>query len=209
MLEETVYGPERRRAENAAGRTAAPAENCVQIVLYKHKPWIFNTTIEIVIIAITVCEGRFAVIEQSIKRKETQPVVHIGDAFNFLDINVIRCLGHNRAEIHQARPVVLGLIGLLEVAVAVRVGIRSPVLQVGRAEIPHTFIRVAVGIVRKMVAGKVTVDDFDLYIGAVHALPGLGQVLPVDPDLHRHDVGLRLSVELKKLIACQLVICIF
>jgi len=54
-----------------------------------------------------------------------------------------------------------------------------------------------------MVAGKVAVDNFDLDIGAIHAVPGLGQVLPVDSYLHGRDVGLRNSVELEKYIAGQ------
>ena len=163
MAKKTINCRQRRSAKDISRDAAVPAEDRVQIVLNQHKPRIFYAAIEVVVITVAIGERCFAVVQQSIDREESQPLVHVDHAADFFDVDLIRRgVGHNITQFDQIRPVIFGGIGPLEIAVTVGIRISPSVLQVGRAGVSHALVGVAGAIVREVIVGIVAVDNLDM-----------------------------------------------
>ncbi|MBA7487345.1 hypothetical protein ES707_22908 [subsurface metagenome] len=143
----------------------------VQVVRHQPEPRVFNASIHRVIVAPAVIQPTLAVARQRINSYVSHPLLDVNDLtdlFYELGIRDAVVVEYVR-KVAQIRPVIVGLVSLLEIHIAVGVGIITSVIQLGSSlALVGAAVQVAGAVIGEIVVGPVAVEYIQSHIRTVH-----------------------------------------
>ena len=211
----------------------AAAENGVEVEGNEPGAGVERTQVEEIVVAIPAGEVGLAVVRKGVDREEAHPLPHVhrvghgGHVIGFIGDRrggggPAGALGQGGGEADEVGPLVLGLVGVLEVVDLVEFrlaqglargrhhvsevgGIHHGSTRRGAVQHPQGPVKVAPVVLGKMMGGEFRVQGLVAAIESVGGRPGSGRVGVVEADMHGAGLGHGQAGGAKEVAAHQLV----
>ena len=153
---------------------------------------ILHAAVESIVVSLGGDQPSFPVAGKGVEGEVSEPLVDIEDLTDLLQVGFLRGIVQGIGQGDEVTPVILALVGLLEVgvAVAIRVGplVAEIPLLVGILIVPH-LVEVAVRVQGPVIFGVGAAEALQPCIRTVHVGSAPGEILTVDPQQSGGGIG--------------------